>query len=273
MLYVIVGDNSYEAAKKILAIKAAFQKKTGDKVLVEEVDGDIDKDPNLAAIFGQGTLFAKAKLVVLKNILNNKKTVDFFKENIEDIRFSKHIFLLWERELETKLRNFLAGRAEKIQESKRRSRSELEEWFNKKSKSFGVLLDVHQKKEILDSAGENAEWAIENKLNQILLGGELLHNSKTDSNGNVFYFVNKILSVPLSGALFTVKEAAANGFGPEQLIYPLLWSIKQRKLADIYWQGIQTESAIMRKDTKRASEHLERFILFLKRPECLTAEF
>ena len=117
---------------------------------------------------------------------------------------------------------------------------------------------------MIEEAGGNAEWALENALEKMALGFDRLRVTKiVGASVSPFAFVEKLVSAPLGRALLALKEAEVSGQDFQRLIYPLLWKLKQKRMADAYFRGIQAESA-MRRDPKNAYEILERFILAIK---------
>lgn len=300
MLYLIFGENSYQAIRKIRELKESFKLKGAD-FLLEEVDGEAEdvSEARLQSLFWQANLFEKARFIILKNIL--AASPDLFKliNKCGDLlRDSKDIFLFWEKGLKPKTKEyeFFEKYAAKVQETKTLSSEELGRWLVKKASESGIKLTSEEKEKMLaeasptgGQAGESGEWALENILEKMVLGASPPAETKQGKPPSPFSFVDKIFSAPLGRALLALKEAEVAGIDVAGFIYPMLWKIKtsfgfgrseeeklrrlggvgaptaasEEKLLDAYWQGILTESAI-RRDPKNPEEHLERWLISLK---------
>jgi len=287
MIYFIFGANSYRAAKKLREFREAFFKKTSltgvpaGEFLVEEFDGETEdlSAGSLNLALEQGSLFVKNRLVLFKNVLRRTpELLEILKEKADILKKSKDILVFWERDPEAKVLAYFKKNSEKTQEMAALSAGELNKWLNKKAQELGLTLGTAEKEAMMEEAdpnGANAspEWALENALEKLILGapagkksdffGDLKPDFKKAGASSPFPFVGKIFSAYGEGRLLTFKKAAEAGHIPEKIIYPLLWKAKQRHMLDAYKKGILAESA-MRRDSKNAYEHLERFILALR---------
>ncbi|MDP3934828.1 MAG: hypothetical protein Q8Q46_01250, partial [Candidatus Giovannonibacteria bacterium] len=224
------------------------------------------------AILGQINLFSKIRLVIFKNILeSNPKIFEILEESGDFLKNSKDIFVFWEKDL-TKHKEVLAffkKFAEKMQEVKILGPKELDLWLAKKAQILGLKISKEERDVMISEAGDGAEWALENELEKRVLGAPASLKSdfkspkKSDffpaSAASPFPFIEKMFG---PRALIALKEMSFTGIEPQQFIYPLLWKIKQKRMADAYFKGIQVESA-MRRDPKNSYEILERFIFSL----------
>jgi len=287
VIYFLRGPNSYQALRKTREFKEAFIKKTAGAYLVEEYDGESAPiaGEDFHSSLGQVSLFAKTRLVIFKNILNDN-IFKILKENGDFLKTSKDIFVFWAREPEKPALQFFKKYAEKIQEVKTLSQKELDSWLQKKAQVWGLKINKEEREAMIEEAGEGAEWELENELEKGVLGGEVALGKKPpgsskpgfetakkpgffppggfkESAASPFIFVEKIFSDSLGLALLALKEAEISGQDLQRLIYPLLWKAKQKKMPDAYWQGILAESA-MRRNPKNIYEILERFILAIK---------
>src|SRR3989344_1162291 len=274
MLYLLSGPNFYQALRKIKEFRAAFFKKHGN-LPVEEFDGESSEVAisDFRSALGQGSLFSGARLVIFRNILSaDDKIFKTLGENGDFLKNSRDFFVFWEKDL-TKHKEVLAffkKFAEKTQETKTLGPKELDLWLSKKAQVLGLKIGKEEREAMINEAGEGAEWALENELEKRFLEcksgadekGEGFSSSPR-TQASPFAFVEKIFSAPFGRALLALKEAEASGQDLERLIYPLLWKIKQKRMPDVYWQGILAESA-MRRNPKNVYEILERFILAIK---------
>ncbi len=275
MLYLIFGENSYQAARKIRELKGSFRAKRAD-FLLEEIDGDTEEADlsKLHELFNQADLFGKPRFIILKNVIAEAPAAfKIIEKNGDFLKKSQDIFLFWEQDLKPKTKEyeFFEKHAAKIQEAKTLGLNELDLWMQKKAQTFEIKLSKEERKTMIDEAGEGGEWALENELEKMALGGEaalgkkpgFLGDSKPgfkESAASPFAFIEKMFG---PRALLALKEAEVSGQDLGRLIYPLLWKLKQKRMADAYWQGILAESA-MRRDPKNSYEILERFIFSLK---------
>ena len=265
MLYLIFGENSYQAIRKIRELKESFKLKGAD-FLLEEVDGEAEgvSETMLQNLFLQANLFGRARFIILKNILAaGPDLFKFINKHGDSLRDPKDIFLFWEKDLKPKTKEyeFFEKYAAKIQETKTLSGEELARWLTKRASEFGVKLTAEEKETMLAESGESGEWALENTLKKLALGGGVESVGKPSSaTPSPFVFVERMFG---PRALLALKEMTLAGIDPSRFIYALLWKIKQKKMTDAYFRGIQTESQ-MRRDPKNSEEILERFIFFLR---------
>lgn len=121
MLYLIFGQSSLEAVKKIKEIKKAFFKKN-PSFLLEEIDGD---DYNATQDFGglieSLNLFSQTRLFIFKNTFSKIYNAEsFFTKYSNFLKDSKDIFLFWEHDLKNddKIFKIFQRNSTKIQETK-----------------------------------------------------------------------------------------------------------------------------------------------------------
>lgn len=265
MIYLLSGPNSYRALRKIKELKTAFFKKRGN-LPVEELDGEGNETTvaDFRSALGQGSLFSAVRMVIFKNVLGEDKNIlETLRENADFAKNSKDVFVFWEKDIAKPALSFFKKYAEKIQEMSGLDGAGLGAWLARRARELGVKLGTEEKAIMISEAGEEAEWALENMLEKMVLGGGLGAKKIAGVSASPFALVEKLVSAPLSRALLALKEAEVSGQDIGRLIYPLLWKIKQKRMSDAYFKGIQAESA-MRRDPKNAYEILERFILALK---------
>jgi len=264
MIYLLSGRNSYQALRKIKEFKAAFFKKH-DNLLIEEFDGESSEMAvsDFRSALGQGSLFAGARLVIFRNILNaDDKIFKTLGENGDFLKNSRDVFVFWEKDLtkHKEVSAFFKKYAEKTQEVKTLGPKELDLWLAKKAQSLEIKLSKEEREVMIEEAGENAEWALENELEKMVLGGKIESaRNSSSADANPFGFIEKMFG---PRALIVLKEMSFAGIEPQRFIYAFLWKLKQKKMADAYLRGILAESA-MRRDPKNAEEILERFIFSL----------
>lgn len=127
MLYFLYGGNSLFASKKIQEIKKAFFKKNPN-FLLEELDGN---DENITyydflKFIENPSLFSQKRLIVFRNLLSKiPSTEKFIAQNIDFLKDSNDIFLLWESDIKEngKIFEMLKKNSAKSQEVKEISKN------------------------------------------------------------------------------------------------------------------------------------------------------
>lgn len=286
MIYFLYGENSYQALRKIREFKKAFSKKAPD-FLIAEFDGELSalEPAEFHSALSQSNLFAEVRLVIFKNVLGaDGKFFKILEENGDFLKKSRDIFVFWERmlagehsQIEKTALTFFKKYSEKTQEVKSFSKKELEVWLERKAKILGLKLSKEDCELMIEAAGAGVEWALENMLEKMVLAG----SARTDENSrrgrapesarvglrnfqthepSPFAFVERMFG---PRTLLALKEMSIAGIEPQKFIYAFLWKLKQKKMADAYFNGILAESK-MRRDPKNAEEILERFIFSLR---------
>ncbi|MDO8522913.1 MAG: hypothetical protein Q7S12_01330 [bacterium] len=291
MIYFLYGESSYHALRKINDFKNAFVKKNKG-VLIEEYDGESEEISleKFHGALGQANLFSKTRLVIFKNALGEeKKITDELKDNGEFLKNSKDVFVFWEKEPEAKVITFFKKHSEKIQEVRGQNAADLDKWLDKKAQSLGLKLEKNERAIMIDEAGEQAEWALEGELEKLVLSERqpkaqvlqdlaqrdgasraipqqrdmrVLAKSGAEAKApSPFVFIDKMFGLR---ALLALKEMSLAGIEPQKFIYAFLWKLKQKRMPDAYFAGIEAESQI-RRDPKNAEEILEKFIFSISK--------
>ena len=119
MLYLLFGENSFEAAKKIREIKKTFLKKN-PHFLFEEINSDEESALDPEMFFKNQSLFSQKRLLVFKNAVSKiKNPQKFFLTHGNFLKNSKDIFLFWDKSFtEDGIFEILKKISEKTQEIK-----------------------------------------------------------------------------------------------------------------------------------------------------------
>ena len=119
MLYLLFGENSFEAAKKIQEIKKAFLNKSSH-FLFEEVNSDEESALDPEIFFKNQSLFSQKRLLVFKNAVSKiQNPQNFFLTHSDFLKNSEDIFLFWEKNFtEDGVFEILKKISEKTQEIK-----------------------------------------------------------------------------------------------------------------------------------------------------------
>ncbi len=288
MFFLILGENSYEADKKITQLKGAFTKKGGPEFLIDTINGGEENPADILEIFGGSSLFSKARLIILRNMLASSPAVfKLLEEKAEALKNSANVFVFCEKSLDEKQKSFFQKHAEKVQEVKSRSVGELDSWLGKESKLLGLALSFGERAALVDRLKDGGEVALHSELEKISLG--MKPAPQTTKQNQIFNYADKIFNNnPLTG----VKESLSDGFDSGNILNILLWKLRniflvsknegkslspfvakkaaieaqkftENKILDAFWNGILTDSELKR-DSKNSNEHLERFVVNLK---------
>ncbi|MEK7559940.1 MAG: hypothetical protein AAB522_01405 [Patescibacteria group bacterium] len=125
MLYLVFGQNSFEATKKIIEIKKAFLKKN-PSFLIEEIDGDDFNAPyDFEKLAKNLNLFSQTHLFIFKNTLSRIKNSKDFANHADFLKSSKDVFLFWEQDLKNndEIFKIFKKNSAKIQETKIKNNS------------------------------------------------------------------------------------------------------------------------------------------------------
>ncbi len=290
MIYAIVGENSYEVHKKINQLRAAFSKKNGASFLIDRMDESEKNIDRISEILGGNSLFSKARLAIFKNVVASSPEIfKLLEENAEMLKNSANIFVFCEKSLDEEQKSFFKKYAEKIQEVRPRSSAELASWLEKESKLLGLALSFGERTAIIDTLKDGGEITLHSELEKIYLGMKpALQTSR--QNSTIFNHADKIFS---NHPLAALKESLSDGFDSINILNVLMWKLKniflikkgeskslnpyvarktaaeaalftEEKILDAFWNSILTDSELKR-DSKNANEHLERFVLDIKK--------
>lgn len=270
MLYLIYGQNSFSALKKIKEIKDFFLKKN-PSFSIENFNGEDADFESLKKIFQNISLFSKTRLFILKNVLNVvPKKEEFFNNQKHFLKDSGNIFVFWEKDLskEDKIFDFFTQNAEKIQEAKLKSSYELNRWLEKEAVLARIKLDPTERQYILKNFGENSEWAISNFLEKFSFQKNVnlpKNNFQTKEQNTVFNYVDRIFSVNGSKSIFELKKARLNNIDSRSLINIIFWKLKKKsnlskKDLELAWDAILADLNL-KLDFKNEEENLERLVL------------
>ncbi len=258
MIYLLLGENSYRALAKIQELKATILKK-GGSFAIEEIDGLERALDEILSVLGGTSLFSQKRLVILKSaIASYPELANFFIEHKESLRDSQDIFVFWELALDEEVHKVFESYAKQVQEVAPRSFKQLDLWLQKESVVRGVKLDPEERRVFIENAGENAEWALEGVLEQLVLvqqepaaGNENSRRGRAAlelnsdlykggvkefsgpvagatriSDNAVFAFADKIFANRFARSLLAFREATAVGIEVPHLLFILFWKLK-----------------------------------------------
>jgi hypothetical protein len=294
MLYVLYGASSYRALHKIKDIKDAFFKRGGKSYLVRDYDNENSTALELREAFEQDTLFGDTQLVVCKNVLNNfPELVSFLKIHIKRMSGSSNVYIFWERELspDGDLFSLLKDHAQKMQEVRLRTKSELDKWISEEARNRNAKLTSTERLVLTNMPGVDTEWEIGSLLSQRSAGGDCRISKTVDKEPSILFRLADRLFEGSASPIRARIDAEEAGFYGDSLLNAVLWKLKiiflvkhnestflrsfvaekARRIASVITtedigkimkSALNTESA-MRVDTKRSDEHLDKFLFLV----------
>lgn len=114
MIYLLYGDNFVESRKKIKAILDSQLKKNPDASYFK-INADTWNSDTLDEFIGTGGLFQSKYIVVLEDILSDKKIAGTALSRLNDCKESQNIFIFLELDLKKEIVSKVEKYAEKVQ--------------------------------------------------------------------------------------------------------------------------------------------------------------
>lgn len=163
MIILLYGEDEFRSNRKLAEIKQKFLEKNPDAALgLFDFTENETKIDDLTLKFSSGGLFSNKKLVIIKNIFQNKLAA----ENREFLNFLKGerkdlIFVFWEKgkfDKKSKLAKFLLEKSKK-QEFKFLDRARLRNWIIEEIKEISaglVSINPETAEELVIFAGNNS---------------------------------------------------------------------------------------------------------------------
>ena len=169
MIYFIYGEDSYRAKEKLQEIVDHYKSvhKSGLNLVQVDVKGKDLKD--IFDNFKITSMFDEKKLIILKDIFLNKKFSEDFLEEIETLKNSKDIIVVFEKnevDQRTKLFKLLIKNA-KCQEFSLLDNRGLKNWFKKESEKYELKIDPMAEATLLLFVGNNL-WQLENEIKKLV---------------------------------------------------------------------------------------------------------
>ncbi|MFC1595067.1 DNA polymerase III subunit delta [Patescibacteria group bacterium] len=101
MIYFLFGDDIKRSLDSLSLIIEKFQKK-GSSHIPTTIDCEEISPESFRALVLSKSLFCDRQLFIIKHLIISEHLHDFFSHNLEDIKNSENIFVLWEREIAKK---------------------------------------------------------------------------------------------------------------------------------------------------------------------------
>lgn len=239
MIYLLHGEETYLSRQKLKEItEIYFEKHKGLNFFNFDFSKDADFGKNLFEDFKSAlsneSLFLDKKLVVLKNIFDDKKKfnkiIDFFEE--KNIAGDKNIiFALWEnKKLNDDNLNILKTIA-KVQEFKKLNFSDLKEFIKKESSLLGATIDTMAIDALMAISKDNLSM-IKNELGKLSAYDKkitkenikLLSFSQIDFN--IFELTDSLASGNRRNALKLFEELVKNGESESYLLSMFAYTVR-----------------------------------------------
>lgn len=196
MITVLTGDNSFELARALTAIRADFAG------VAEQYDGDELELSQLPDLLQGGTLFATERLVIIKNLTDNKKLWDVLPDWLEKTDDDTHVVLV-EPKLDKRTRTYkeLKKHATLREFSPWGDRDVIaaETWTVQEAKRQGVTLDKKLVQQLVARVGLD-QWQLYHALEKLAVLEQV--DATTIEN---------TLEAQPSENVFNLLDAALNG--------------------------------------------------------------
>ncbi|XLQ20666.1 MAG: DNA polymerase III subunit delta [Candidatus Moraniibacteriota bacterium] len=206
MILFFYGEETYQSSQKVKQLKKNFFEKNpnGDGL----VEFDCDEDCNIANIkqsFGEQSLFATKKLIIIQNFFANTKApeqkdiIERLENNIDDIIV---FFENGKVKKNAVLFKWLNNNADTIKESNLLDDYTLEEWIGNQFKKNDTKIENDAKKELILFVG-NDLWKLSQEIEKLIC---------YVNKGTVkICYVHEIVKGKIDADMFEMIEAVASG--------------------------------------------------------------
>lgn len=169
MITLITGENSFENDRVVRAIVGAFDG------MAERIDGENLEVKDLPDLLMGATLFATKRLVIVKNLSENKAVWGDFTDWLSRINDDVHLVLVESMpDKRTKTYKALQNVADTHVSSlwTDRDTGRAEQWAIEEAKRLGVELDKKSAHTLVDRVGVD-QWALQNALEKLSVLGTI----------------------------------------------------------------------------------------------------
>jgi len=227
MIIFLYGSDTFRSKQKIKEIVEEYQKihNTGLNFKILEKDIDFEDFKNEVFSF---SMFKEKKLIILKNIFDNKK----FKENlslvIDSIKENKNTILIIWQEGEPATSDYLFKLLKKIAKTQEFKKSEglfLKKWIKKEAEKLGGSIDIQAVDKLIDFVG-NDSWRLHNEIQKLVAFKKKMMIQvkdveflmKPEIENNIFKTIDAIAEKNKKRAIQLVRQHLDNGESPLYLI-------------------------------------------------------
>ncbi len=225
MIFFYYGENSWLARQKIRAIKKKFQSeidKSGHNIL--HLDGESISAPDFFEAVSATGFLASKKLIVIKNIFDNKKLNTWqdallkFLEQQKDTPEENYLIFWQEGQADVRTKLYKALKKFRFSEEfKNLNNNELITWLQKQAKLKNKILDNETAKILVSYTG-NDLWTLSQEMEKLIhfcpekISAEDIKNivaAKVDEN--IFNLVDALGQQNKAQALKLLEEKFDNG--------------------------------------------------------------
>src|SRR3989338_8679757 len=189
MLFILYGPDIYRSRQKLKEIVEEYRQKAGVGFNLEKLDAEESDLTSLKNMVQGGSLFSAKKLVIIEGAFSGENNFDRVLEAAQKASGLKSIFLiLWDRALiaqNLKRLDEVKVLADKVQEFKTLTGSNLQIWLDQEVKKHGLKLDAVQRVFFASLGGDL--WRISNELDKLsLLVSSVDAGQKVSQESNIF---------------------------------------------------------------------------------------
>lgn len=235
MIYLLYGPDTYRSRAKLNELISAFSKKQGGELGITRIDfkDQADEPPGL---HGGGTLFSKARLIIIENV--SASSAEVRKEILERSKIwakDQHTFVIFREEnIDQPNGKFIAGLrdlAAKSQEFKALAPARIFMWLESEAKKRGVKISSTDQRTLVRLFGSDL-WRLSNELEKMRCGASLEASLKQEEK--VWNFTDNFLADRRS-SLPALTRLIEDGFEPVYLIGALTGALR---IMALVWYGL-----------------------------------
>ena len=245
MVYLIYGKDTYRSRQKLRDLLAFFRGKVSDLGIFGVSNEDFDQ-VQLEELLKSQSLFEKKYVVVCEELLKDKKASEFVKDNIENLKESKNIFLFWEEEVEKEDLKLFEEYSEKNQQFNPITGAKLKKWIQVEAKKLEKELSSVEQDEVVTRCGSDL-WCASREIEKFALGAE------SEQRGGVlkynpFHICDAVSAKDGNKAWAVLQQAILMGVSSEEVFWKVWWQMKNlilvKKLHQAGVQNIEKKSGL-----------------------------
>lgn len=199
MIVTIYGDNSYSINQSLRRLEADFTRQYGGDGIQKLTAADLESD-NLEEFLTAGSLFSKARLLVIEDLSKNKPLAERFIDIASGVSDDVTVVLV-ERDMDkrTKLYRFLSTNS-KLIECGTPDEDNLVKWLQEEAGNSGANLDREVARKLVERVG-NDQWRLISELNKLVDFDSTITEETVD----------KVVEKTPQESIFELLDATVNG--------------------------------------------------------------
>ena len=264
MIIFLYGQDTYRSCERLKILRKAFIDKFDSKGLnIDILYGDsLEIEEFRKAILSQG-LLSKKRFIVVKNLITEKRNVDFYEDLITSLKELKSIddviLIFWEgsdlagKKRGNKLYNYLQ-KSDKVEEYKFLNPGQLSQWIIKNIKIKKGKISKQAVDYLAANVGSDL-WSMSGEINKLIAfkNKGLIKLEDVEKfvslalNDNIFHFTDALANKNTKQALKLFSDQLASGANEFYLLtmlvrqFRILLQIKQAIESGITSQNMQVE--------------------------------